>query len=269
VALGRQLQYLWQRHVRRRPLMLADGLPLDMRFAFNSADDVGRHLFKYRRYEPHVLGYLQTLPPPCAPSLLLDIGANLGWYSTVGKRLWGDRVQVHAFEPEPQNRALLEHNLALNGLSDVQVVDAALSDYLGGGELNLYRALNQGKHSLLPLQGAVGSVPTRVLTLDHYLASLALDSQPVAFIKLDVEGLEPAVVRGARQALGRTGLLMLEYSPMYYQQRDAKQMVEALFAEGFELLVPGAQGWQPASAAQLLSLQRQVDTLWRRPQPAG
>lgn len=269
VSLARQLAYLWQRHVLRRRIMLADGLPLDMRLHFYAADDVGRHLFKYRRYEGHLLDYLAALPAPGPGELAFDIGANLGWYPVLLHRLWAGRAELHAFEPDPRNRRLLEDNLALNSVSDVRVVAAALSDRPGQAQLNRYRALNLGKHSLLPLAGAVDAVSTPVTTLDAYVLEQGLEGRPVALLKVDVEGLEPAVIAGARRTLEHTRLVLLEYSPMYYRRPEAAAMLDQLQASGFGLLRHDASGWTPAPAADLLRLEHQVDTLWLRSQRAA
>ena len=154
----------------------------------------------------------------------------------------------------------------LNGVSDVRVVAAALSDRPGQARLNRYRALNLGKHSLLPLAGAVDSVMYHGTTLDTYVREQGLEGRPVALLKVDVEGLEPAVIRGARRTLEHTRLVMLEYSPMYYRQPEADAMLELLQAGGFNLFRHGAQGWAPAELDSLLRLDHQVDTVWLRPQ---
>lgn len=267
--MARQLAYFWQRHVLRRRMLLAEGLPLGMRFRFHAADDVGRHLFKYRRYETHLLDYLAALPPPEPGALVFDVGANLGWYPVLLHRLWAGRAEVHAFEPDPRNRRLLEENLALNDVSGVRVVAAALSDHTGQASLNRYRALNLGKHSLLPLAGAVDSVSTAVTTLDEHVREQGLEGRAVALLKLDVEGLEPAVVAGARRTLAHTRLVLLEYSPMYYRRAEAGAMLETLQRSGFALLRHGPAGWAPGSVEGLLRLEQQVDTLWLRPQAGG
>lgn len=266
MTITRKLDYLWQRHVLRRKQMLADGLPLNMRFRFYAADDVGRHLFKYRVYEPPVFQWLKDMEEPEEPALVFDIGANLGWYSVLANRLWGQKASIHCFEPDPRNRSLLKQNLALNRVADAVVVAEALADQAGHGQLNRYRGLNLGKHSLLPLQGAVDAIPTPINSLDAYTREHGLEYQEVALIKLDVEGMEPAVVDGGRKTLQRTALLMMEYSPMYYQPNQATKMVEVLEQAGLHLYLYGSQGWQPAPAEQLLASSRQLDTLWSRTQ---
>ena len=99
VSVKRQLAYFWQRHVLRRRVMLAEGLPLGMRFRFHAADDVGRHLFKYRLYEPHLLDYLTTMPAPQPGALVFDVGANLGWYPVLLHRLWAGCAESMLLSP--------------------------------------------------------------------------------------------------------------------------------------------------------------------------
>lgn len=268
VRLGRQASYLWQRFVLRRSSLLADGLPLGLRLRVPARDDVGRRLFKYRVHEPAVLEWLGGLPAPPPGALAVDVGANLGWYSVVLHRLSCGALDVHAFEPDPVNRKLLEENLALNGADAVHVSPLALADASGTARLNRYRDINRGKHSLLPLEGAVDSIAVRRGTLDGYLDDRGLSERPLWLLKIDVEGLEADVIRGAHQALTRTGALMMEYSPMYLEPEAGRAMLATLEAAGLCPFLHDGQAWAPCTVAELMALKDQRDTVWRRRQGA-
>src|SRR5207253_6545315 len=84
--------------------------------------------------------------------VVLDIGANIGYYTLVFAELVGDSGRVFAFEPEPANFALLSENTGLNGRANVTLVNAAVAD--AGGRLPLYLAgENKGDHRLFDSPG--------------------------------------------------------------------------------------------------------------------
>lgn len=260
--LGRNVIYAWQRWLLRRQHLLATGLPLDMQLRFRAPDDVGRRIFKRGVHEPHILDRLLAAQDRLRGGLLIDAGANLGWYAVLLHRL--DGARVIAFEPDPENLGLLHDNLALNGADAVEVVACALSDRPGTAVLHRYRDINLGRHSLRPDGRAAGQLEVSVSTLDQCLAGLGADAGRVAFMKVDVEGHEPALLRGATATLKRLDMLAMEFSPMYYTRAETRSMLCALEAAG---LTPEAwleNRWRALSGDELLAQQGQCDTLWTR-----
>jgi len=131
----------------------------------------------------------------------LDIGAHHGFYSLLASAKVGTTGRVIAFEPSPRERQKLLRNLALNGCSNVQVEDCALADAPGEQELILVGSNNSGCNSLRQPNVAdlTSSIAVRVATLDGYFAGHPLP--PVDFIKLDTEGAELAILKGACSVL--------------------------------------------------------------------
>ena len=142
----------------------------------------------------------------------LDVGANIGVHTVRLAKLTGPGGLVTAVEPDPGLAVRLGRNVALNGLENVRVVNAAATDR--AGEMTLYRPgeldTNRGRASLVRhpyLTGASTTVPGR--TLDEICGG-----NPVSLIKIDVEGHESTVVRGATQVLGRSApAVIFEYWP--------------------------------------------------------
>jgi FkbM family methyltransferase len=134
--------------------------------------------------------------------VVLDIGANLGWYSVnIAKLL--PVSKIHAFEPVPNIFSKLRRHCALNGV-DAKVVlnQVALGDADGTIELHTFPDLPHG-HSSISTLGKTDYVTSiaKMVTLDSFLHEHSVDT--VDFIKMDVEGAEMLVLKGAESLLKR------------------------------------------------------------------
>ena len=154
--------------------------------------------------EPEVQHALGELLKP--GDVVFDVGANIGFFTILCSRLVGDGGRVYAFEPMPENADTLRHNIALNGLSNVTVVEKALSSSTGHAELfvsrwSAFHSLNvegaSKREHLGPQAGEPIAVET--VTLDEFLA--AGDVPAPDLVKVDVEGAELAVLQGMRHTL--------------------------------------------------------------------
>ena len=127
-----------------------------------------------------------------------DIGAHVGFFALLASRLGGDTVQVHAFEPMPGNFDRLKTNIEANALSNIQPHCVALSDEVGSSVFmttgsSLTGHLAQGKG-----EATEGTVRVNTVTID----SIASDSGGVPdLLKIDVEGAEGRVIRGAARTI--------------------------------------------------------------------
>jgi FkbM family methyltransferase len=151
-------------------------------------------------YEPQVARLLTVFLRP--GDVFFDVGANIGCHTLVAAAAG---ASVHAFEPVPRIAVRLHEHIRLNNLhGQVLVVEAALSDRAGLAPFHVASRLDDGSHSLLPGVPAdridVISVPTQ--TLDAYAEAARCGGPNV--VKIDVEGSEALVLRGAEKALERT-----------------------------------------------------------------
>lgn len=126
-------------------------------------------------------------------AIVFDIGAHVGFYTVLGSILTGARGRVIAFEPSPVNLAHLRDHLRLNRIRNVTVVELALSDWVGTGVLEIGAANTMGRLS------SSGTYAVNVATLDSL--ALARMFPPPDCIKIDVEGEENRVLRGAEGLL--------------------------------------------------------------------
>lgn len=133
----------------------------------------------------------------------VDAGANIGFFTILMSRLVGPRGRVVAFEPDKRNTVKLAANLALNKCENVKVVGKALwSSH--GGTVPMFCYSDAGSTSLWSYNGADKSSEVKTTTLDYELGVAP------HFIKMDVEGSELRVLRGARVALAAHPTLVME-----------------------------------------------------------
>jgi FkbM family methyltransferase len=140
----------------------------------------------------------------------VDVGANVGTTIVHALQRFGFASGC-AIEPEPANLRLLRANLAVNSLADsIDVVEAAVSDRPGEGELVL-RPLSGGKHHLASGKRAhSGSLSVPLVTLDMLARDGVLEPASVGLAWFDIQGHELEALRGATTLLDRSVPLVFE-----------------------------------------------------------
>lgn len=187
----------------------------------------------YRQWEPGLSSLIRHL---CGPdTMFVDVGANIGYFtclaaSRIGRSGGG---QVFAFEPNPRIAALLRKNLEINwSMAPIHFQEAAVADFSGTVNLHIPEAhgVNASLTSLAD-DVAGNSISVPVLQLDETIPNdLAVD-----LLKIDVEGHEIGVLRGAREVIARSPdiKVVIEWSPS--QMREAGADPEEIIAllDGF------------------------------------
>jgi FkbM family methyltransferase len=137
--------------------------------------------------------------------VFVDVCANIGGYTVrVAKK-----ARVWAIEPHPRNFQLLDLNVRLNHLqNNVRALRVAVASSLGKAEL--FISNYHGRHSLIHKDGG-DTIKQRTIEVDVVPLDLLLaDEDHIDVIKIDVEGAEPLVLKGAREALKRTKVVVVE-----------------------------------------------------------
>lgn len=134
--------------------------------------------------------------------VVLDIGANLGWYSLNFSKLVPNG-RVMAFEPVKNTFEYLKKNISLNNLKNVRIYNFGLADKTGASRL-YYDPKLWGVASLRNLRGSKKKkekVKCYLKRLDDFILGL---SSRINFIKCDVEGAELLVIKGGLRAIKET-----------------------------------------------------------------
>jgi FkbM family methyltransferase len=142
----------------------------------------------------------------------LDVGANVGAYSMLLGQWVGPTGRVFAFEPAPSAFHGLVRHLRLNDLSGVvRAVHAAAGDRETQAEFLIMGTAGEGRLAA-PADGDGARVNVPVVTIDAFCAREGIDPD---FIKIDVEGWELAVLRGARETIRRRGRALALFVEMH------------------------------------------------------
>jgi FkbM family methyltransferase len=164
----------------------------------------------------------------------VDIGANLGYFTTLASQAVGKGGQVVSIEPDPYNYRLLQGNVHNNCLGNVSLHNLALGASPGTGMLSL-STCNLGDHRLYGPDNSRQRVPVQIETLDRLLVSLGLRPN---VIKMDVQGFEYYVTQGMRNILEdrRPLVIMTEFWPHGLRESGAspREFFELMELFGFK-----------------------------------
>ena len=171
-----------------------------------------------------------------------DLGANIGHYAVCVGAFHNDKVQVHAFEPEPSNAARLRENAALNNLSRVTVHEAAVSNENGTARFFVSGGVGTPTHSLVESHfgDAAGrhAIDVPLVRPPDYCAKHNLPAPTV--IKIDVEGAEAEVVESIADWMrsGQIRRIEVEYHSDTLAQRNqsAEQIERDILSHGYTRL---------------------------------
>lgn len=193
---------------------LSNGITMDL----DISEFVQSHLYLFGSYELPTVRFIRSHVRP--GMTLIDVGAQIGYITLEMSRAGGSGVSLYSFEPEPRNIAKLNANLRLNDINNVTIVDRAVSDHDGLIRLFMSSDNNAGTHSTIASGPFVSNdfIEIPCVRLDTFVREQAVQS--VDMIKIDVEGGELEVLKGAEETLRRfKPVLIVEMSSSIQQSR--------------------------------------------------
>jgi FkbM family methyltransferase len=234
----------------------------DARIIADLRTPTGLRLLRYGFHDPVAWAVDHLLQ---SGDTFIDAGANIGLMTLVGAARVGPRGRVLSIEPAPRTAELLEANVRVNGFDWVTVQRVAVGEHSGHAELVEFAA-GSGLHSLAPHARSGGrSITVDVASLDELARTI---DRPPALVKLDVEGAEVAVLRGAAEVLScLTTSLIVEVESQHLRRQGATiQELRALLSdyapyavvatEGSFVLTPWRRGWDALPTSPNLVFRR-------------
>jgi FkbM family methyltransferase len=262
----RSASFFVQRFMLGRRSLLARVPEFDLVMRVPAGEAVGRHLFRDAMHAPEVIDFLATGLELAPDDVVFDIGASIGWYSLLLARIAPRGAEIHAFEPDPWTRGLLQENASRNRADAITVVGVAVGE--DSGPASLHRS-GQRRHGRLPLLPGQGTRPLRIdmVSLDDYCRRADIAGRPVGFMKIGVQGFEYFALRGALETLGRCRVVLTEFSPGRLEESGAHPagLLDLLGELGFAPAVLGPAGRRPVARSELLGETAERHVLWERP----
>lgn len=175
--------------------------------------------------------------------VFLDVGANIGIYTLLASRLVGENGRVHSFEPQSDVYDLLRSNINLNQCLNVITNPVAVGEQ--NGETQIFINAQNALSSLGRTNRGVvlRSQKVPLVTLDEYAGSMEISKAD--FLKIDVEGFEGHVLRGAAGLLNASPNLVVmselakkNFAPLGF---SIEETLNWMRAQGFEVWMIGGQ----------------------------
>lgn len=159
-------------------------------------DLIGRCIFYQGLWEGPIARHFYEAVKP--GDVVLDVGANIGQFSLLAAQKVGAGGTVFAVEANPATASLLHQNIAVNGLTNIQVLELAAWDEATTLTLRGGPAENCGAADVVA-GAADGGIPVRAVCLDDVVLERVT---AVDIVKLDIEGAELRALRGMPRILG-------------------------------------------------------------------
>jgi FkbM family methyltransferase len=230
MEIGRRIRHGWldaSRIVNLSSIGFPDDQP-PLRIEVTPREMINRTIFLYGTFEISETRLVQAFLR--SGMTFLDVGAHIGYYTLIAARLVGDAGRVHSFEPGAKTRAHLEANVARNGLQNVEIHAQALAEQTG--EVGFYPsslASNQGISSIVaPGDGRAAPSTVPSLSLDDFVARIG--GRRVDLLKMDIEGAELQVIRGAQRLLSGA-----DAPPMIFEAHELEPVANALYTLGYRI----------------------------------
>ncbi len=167
-----------------------------LKFTLDKNDSLGLSVFKiYEEFETNL--FIHEIKPG---EIVVDAGANIGYYTVIFSKLVGEGGRVYAFEPDPVNFEILKKNVEQNNCRNVILEKKALSNKNEMTKLYLSKE-NMGDHRIYDSGEGRTSVEVETVRLDDYLKDIV---DRICVLKIDVQGAEVMVLEGAREVLNKS-----------------------------------------------------------------
>ncbi|MGM0531524.1 MAG: FkbM family methyltransferase [Bacteroidota bacterium] len=209
--------YIMNRFVLARKYLIGRSKKYGMEMKFKTQDGGGRKIYKRGIYEEELSDFLIENLKFEDDDIILDVGANIGWYSVLFDKMTPANVFIYAFEPDPDNFHCLTHNIQRNNRKNIIPVQKGISDKTEKKTLYLYKSSNTGRHSMLNIN-TQSTIEVETVKFDDFIDKEGLNINKIKFLKIDIEGYEYKAFQGGTKLLSSVPYILTEFSPEYMRK---------------------------------------------------
>ncbi|WOK05577.1 FkbM family methyltransferase [Imperialibacter roseus] len=191
---------------------------------------------------------------------VFDVGANSGAFALKLAACFSDsycdNISIHAFEPNPKMLKVLRDNCKLNPMLERMICIHPYGLGASNSMLPFSFSKDNSGAGRFDEKGTENVVSLTVKTLDEVCDNIEVNS--LTFLKLDVEGFEPEVLKGARKTILRfKPAIYIEMTDKWFQQRGSscKQILEYFWELGYQISVDNEKNLTPINRNDLHELE--------------
>ncbi|TRZ81142.1 FkbM family methyltransferase [bacterium] len=192
---------------------------------------LSKDLFIYGKREFLTTDYLINSGALKEGDVVLDIGANIGYYALLESRLVGNSGKVYAVEPVSTNFEILKKNIKLNNRKNMQVFHLAAGDKNTSLKVYLHRKLNLCSVIRNPSSDYVGEETVDCLTVDSFLEG----KDTPQLIRMDVEGYEYNILKGMELTIKKPVKILMEIHGNIMTKEKSNVIFNVLRKNGFKV----------------------------------
>lgn len=232
--------------VRRRVVTTRYGFDMWV----DPASLLGYDLLRHGAWDPNLSRIVAAI---ATEGTFVDVGAHEGYFSVLASR--SGATTIHAIEPQSRLQSVIARNFSMNAVEGANLHRVAASDHDGTMTIRLLADTNTGGSSAFRERPTLRKEEVRAVRLDDLLPS---DGPPLRLVKVDCEGGEHGVIRGATALMKarRIEHLVVDYHPSFSPtgQEDCARTHALLLAHEYALARVGdACVYHPAEARGPLS----------------
>ena len=171
---------------------------------------------------------------------VVDIGANIGYFTLLFSKWIGNKGKVYSFEPDPSNFEILSKNICANRSKNVTAFQKALSN--NDGKLSLFLCeKNKGDHRIFDFYAFEDDDKRKKIDVESVTLDSVLSDKKIEVIKMDVQGAEYLVLEGMKETINKNSNLYLltEFWPYAIEKsgHSPKDFIEVLRKMKFEISI--------------------------------
>jgi len=167
--------------------------------------------------------------------VVLNIGANIGYYTLLAARLVGPKGKVYAFEPDKTNFEIIKKNIRINNYENIIPVNKAVLNKTGKAKLYLSTE-NKGSHRIYQAGDSRKYVEIDVVSIDDFFKN---KEDKVDFILMDIEGSEAKAFEGMKKVLRKNKKvkILTEFWDWAIEKAgdDSQKFIEEIVKTGFKI----------------------------------